>query len=104
MVIVLVPSVPVKTMAWEKLPPRQVVVDGDARPLPERSTVNPFSQVPVMVSPVFASVFAAGVEKAKVGAVVSLTKFLEALPVFPAASVWETVMAFVPSPLVKVIA
>lgn len=44
-----------------------------------------------------------GVEKRTIGAVVSLMKVRESEPVFPAASVCEAVMDFVPSAPARVI-
>ena len=67
------------------------------RPVPERLTVKPASQVPdrFMFAPTYEPL--AGESMVKRGARLSRKKFLEADPVFPAASVCDAVTVFVPS-------
>ena len=98
----MVPSPPVKVTATEYAADVHVVVDGEESPEPDRLTVSPVSQAPVIVTPDMASVLAAGDEIVMAGATLSLKKVRESEAEFPAVSVCVTVMTFEPSPAVVV--
>lgn len=66
--IALEPSFAVKVTATEYAAEVQVVVDGDASPVPDKLIVTPVSHAPVMVTPVPPSVLAAGDEIVITGA------------------------------------
>jgi hypothetical protein len=91
-------------MAVLKVPPTQLVLEGALTPAPEIFTIIPVSQVPPTVSPVWATVPAAGEVIRTKGAVVSRLKFLLSVPVLPAPSVCEATTFLTPSPALKVIA
>ena len=92
-----------KVTATEYAAEVHVVVDGEESPEPERLTVSPVSQAPVIVTPDIASVFSAGDEMVTAGATLSLKKERESDAELPAVSVCVTVIAFEPSPAVVVI-
>lgn len=100
--MVFVPSPAEKTIACVKVPLLHEVVDGEFTPAPDIFTVKLDSQVPAIIRPVCACVFALGDVKAIKGAVVSLMKSRLTEVVLSAASVCVTTMFFVPSEALNV--